>query len=99
MQRYMEFKTLLSVLFAEEEKVPDQPEADAELMAEAYEEIRSAAEAMDCDRLENLFAEMADYRIPTTEESLWNKLKEASDQYDYGAVMELLSQAHTGQET
>ena len=99
MQRYMEFKTLLSVLFAEEEKVPDQPEADAELMADAYEEIRSAAEAMDCDRLENLFAEMADYRIPATEESLWNRLKEASDQYDYGAIMELLSQAHTGQDT
>lgn len=67
-----------------------QVEASAEIIADAYEEIKQAAIDMDCDRLEEIIESMNEYRIPDSEEQLWNKVCEAIKQFDYETVEELL---------
>ncbi len=59
-------------------------------MAEVFEEIRAAAEEMDCDRLEGVFEEMDAYRIPQKDAELYEKLKDAYAQYDYDGIVKLL---------
>lgn len=90
MEDYYRFQTYLEDVFTEKEDDSERPEADVILMKEAYEEIRVAAEDMDCDRLEEIFSEMEGYRIPKEEEELFTQLKEAVDQFDYETVCMLL---------
>ena len=45
---------------------------------------------MDCDRLEAIFAELEDYRIPSEEEELFGQLKRAVAEFDYDTVLTLL---------
>ena len=59
-------------------------------MESVYEEMREAAEEMDCDRLEEIFTEMEDYRIPDGEVELYKKLKQAVDHFDYEGILTLL---------
>ena len=81
----------LSTLFAKDSETGEEkPEADGERLRKAYEELRSAADEMDCDRLEAVFAGMKKYRIPKAEEDLWKQLKHASDQYEYDMILTLL---------
>ena len=79
----------LSKVFKEDEK--PKPEADESLMMSFYESIAAAAEDMDCESLENIFIEMADYTVPEGEEELYEKLKDAADKLDYDTVANLLS--------
>ena len=74
----------LSKVFITEDK--ELPEADADLMAEAYREIREAAAGMDCGRLEEVFKEMEDYRIPGDQEEFYMSLKAAAERFDYDAI-------------
>ncbi len=87
---YMEFKEPLSVLFPENEEDLNKPEADSYMMEKAYEDIRAAAEEMDCDILESIFNEMSDYAVPAAEAELWEKLKSASDRFDYSGILLLM---------
>ncbi len=90
----LEFKEPISRLFdGAEEADPDRPEADAYMMEKAYEDIRAAAEDFDCDILIAIFSEMADYAIPAGDAALWEKLKAASDRYDYSGILSLLDDA------
>ncbi len=91
MTKCRSFKAPLAEVFAEKEE--EKPEADAELMEGVLEEIRSAAEDMDCDRLEGIFGEMDAYRIPEAQSELYEKLKEASAKFDYEAIVKLLPKA------
>ena len=89
--KYRSLKAPLAKVFAvEQETCEDKPEADVELMKEVRGKIRAAAEEMDCDRLEEIFEEMQEYRIPEREEEMWKRLKEASEQYDYEEIVTLL---------
>jgi hypothetical protein len=45
---------------------------------------------MDCDRLEEIFSEMNDYRVAGSEEEKWKQLKAAAEQFDYGKIIEVL---------
>ena len=87
--RYMKIKDVLSQLFDEEDQ-SEKPEADPDLMKDAIERIKSAAEAMDCDDLEEIFDEMKEYRIPQNDAQLFGKLKAASERFEYGTILELL---------
>ena len=69
----------------------DKPEADANLMADVFEEIKSAADDMDCDRLQEIFTEMNDYKIPSDLSELWASLKDSTAKYDYETILSLLS--------
>ena len=86
----MGFKAPLSKVFATEEIHEDKPEADASLMEDSFEQIRIAADDMDCDRLENIFTDMEQYKIPAKYEPLWVQLKKALEQYDYDKLLSLL---------
>ncbi|MBO7336932.1 MAG: response regulator [Lachnospiraceae bacterium] len=90
-EAYRKYKDILSVVFdKEEEDESGKPEADASIMAEVFEEIGAAAEDLDCERLENVFEEMKNYRIPDEHKELFGKLKKAAAEFDYDAVSEIL---------
>ena len=90
MQRYRAFADILLPVFAGDDKT-DKPEAGEEVMSSAYEEIKAAADAMDCDRLESIFDEMNEYSIPEKERMLYDKLKSAFDRFDYEEIVSLLA--------
>ncbi|MBR3524205.1 MAG: response regulator, partial [Lachnospiraceae bacterium] len=91
MEEFETFREPLRALFEKEEEA-DRPLADEYLLEEVFEEIRSAAEAMDCDRLEGVFAEMAEYRIPEDKAELYKSLHSAADALDYDAILSLLAE-------
>lgn len=92
LKEYLDFREPLSAVFDSETEDPDKPEADPELIESAYEEIRAAAEDMDCDKLQAVFTEMEEYRIPEGDSALWGRLRVASDNFNYDAVLELLDE-------
>ena len=92
MKRLYKFKEPLSEVFKSAIEDFDKPTADASLIAGVYDEILSAAEDMDCDRLEQIFNEMEVYRIPENEAELFNRLKDASDAFDYDSIISLLKE-------
>ena len=59
-------------------------------MESIYEELRSAADDMDCDQLEGIFAEMEEYSIPESEKTLYEELRAAASRFDYEAILKLL---------
>ena len=54
--------------------------------------MRSAAEDMDCDRLLDVFTEMDNYCIPEADASRWEKLRDASSNFDYDGVLNILDE-------
>ncbi len=92
MAKYRGFKEPLAEVFGEKAADPKKakPEADKELMAGVYEKIRMAADDMDCDQLEGIFAEMEEYRIPESEKTLYEELRAATSRFDYEAILKLL---------
>ncbi len=92
MEKYRSFAAPLAEVFAEKKTEEEQPEADTELMEGVFEELRSAAEDMDADRLEDIIAEMEAYRIPKTQEKKYEKLKNAVAQLNYEAITALLAE-------
>lgn len=89
-KEYAQFKALLSAVFPEDASDTDKPEADEELMSAVFEEIKEAAEDMSCERLDIIFEEMEDYRIPDNYKDLFKKLIDATAEYDYKKVLELM---------
>ncbi len=88
-KEYNSFREPLSEVFKEED-LPDKPLADSELITAVLKEIRSAADDMDCERLQSIFTEMKEYRIPDSEAGLWQSLKEAADNYDYDVILTII---------
>ncbi|MBP5232695.1 MAG: response regulator [Planctomycetes bacterium] len=83
------FKAPLGEVLAQ--KVDDKPEAAPDMMVDVYAAIRAAAAEMDSDRLDAVFAEMADYRVPDDGTGLWERVKEAAGRFDYEAIEKLLA--------
>ena len=94
LETYRGFKAQLAVVFGSGQPAleAEKPEADKELMESVYEELRAAAEEMDCDRLEDIFTEMEAYCIPAKEEELYQKLRQAAAHYDYDTIVTLLDE-------
>jgi HPt (histidine-containing phosphotransfer) domain-containing protein len=92
-EEYAKLKAPLSELFPEEEET-DKPTADDALLSEALKKLRQGAESMDCDILETVFKEIEGYTIPEKNAALWEKLKAASDSFDYDGLLSLLDQDH-----
>jgi CheY-like chemotaxis protein len=90
MEDYEAFRAPLSEMFKENEDDTDKPEADEDLLRDVFKELRSAADDMDCDRLQAIFKEMEAYRVPEKYTLLWKSLKEASGNYDYDVIIELI---------
>ncbi len=92
LETFRSFKAPLAEVFPAEEKETsgDKPEASAEQLKTAYRDMRTAADDMDCDRLEAIFAELEKYRIPAAEEEVVGQLRRAVAEFDYDAVLTLL---------
>ena len=89
MRTLQSFKEPLSKIFAGDDS-DDKPEADADLMAEVFDAIKSALESQDGETLQEIFAEMSEYRIPQDMAELWTSIKAAVDAGDYVAATALL---------
>ena len=89
LQKLRALRDRLSDAFPAEDVRPD---ADEEMMEDALEELRCAAEDRDGDRLMDVFTEMNDYRIPGSRTKLWEALSEASENGDYEEILKLLSE-------
>ena len=70
-----------------------QKMADAAFIQGLYDGLMTAAQDMDCDAIEDLFASAQDYAFPPGDEELITELKAHADRFDYDAVVEAL-QAH-----
>ncbi len=92
MAEYRSFKAPLAELFADGNSSEDKPEADAVLMETVYDGLLSAAEDMDTEQIEDIFAEMEGYSIPDSDRELWDQLTEAANQFDYDIIVQLLEQ-------
>lgn len=82
---------LEEALGAPEENASSLPEADAETMNALLEEIRVAAEEMDSYSLDNIFTKMEAYAIPAADRELFEKLKAASQEFDYDTILKELA--------
>ncbi len=93
MEEFACFERLLAPMFAEQKDKSGKPEAEESLMQAVFEQLRAAAAELDCDKLEAIFTEMEEYRIPDRDAELYHKLQEAAGQYNYDRVLELLPQS------
>ena len=69
----------------------DKPVADTSILDAMYDEIKEAAETMSSDRLDEVFDEMADYRIPEEHAALYEQLKDAAGSFAYKKILDLLN--------
>ncbi|MBP5231927.1 MAG: response regulator, partial [Planctomycetes bacterium] len=91
---YLGLKELLAGMFAPGAGQSERPKppADAAMVKAFYEMAGAAARAMDCDRLDELFAEMDGYDLPPADAAKYAKLKAAGGLFDYGQMLALLDQ-------
>ncbi len=101
MEEYMAFrepiKNSLDLIKAgaEADNTPHRT-ADGADMAKLYEKLRSAAEDMNCDELEQTYDEMKGLVIPEDDRELFDQLGKAVMNYDYDGVLELLQNRQIG---
>lgn len=92
LQRFRQYHAPLAELFASLSPDADGlPEADAETMQQAYEELRTAAAGMDYDAAMKVFDGMTVYAIPASDKERWDHLREALECFDFGEIGKLLS--------
>ena len=90
-EEYKSYKELLEPVFiTNNEESIEKTTADASILKEVFGLILEAARQMECSRIEEILGEMEAYRIPEGEMELWDKLKEATDQFDYESIVKLL---------
>jgi len=85
------FKEVLSKVFDETGDDSEKPVAEADFLARKYDEIRTAAEIMDCDMLDDVFSELDSYRIEGEDADKLDKLKKQYDLFDYEGMLELVT--------
>ena len=95
MADFLEYKDTLSGLFGKtDEDSGDEnggrPVADEYLMESIYEGLHEAAEAMDCDMVEEIMKEIGGYAIPAGEKEKFNRIREKADMLDYNGILEEL---------
>lgn len=67
-----------------------KPVADAGVMNKMFQDLKAAADNLDTVRIEEVFDEMAAYKIPDSDVELFNKIKEAADGFEYSSIVELI---------
>ncbi|MCR5674221.1 MAG: DegV family EDD domain-containing protein [Lachnospiraceae bacterium] len=91
MKDYAELGSQLDAVMAEESG-SDKPVADDDLMVSVFEELRAAAEAMDCDTIGGILQEMEAYAIPETDRERYDAVTEAAGKFDYEGMLAALDQ-------
>lgn len=90
-----EIKSVLDIETYHDEDViesSDKPLIDAFILEEAYSEMYKAAQDYDIDMLEELIHLVEDYSIPDTEIKLYEQVKAACDEFEYGMIVGLLEE-------
>ena len=95
MKDFLQYQETLSPLFGAADGDNDdenggKPLADEYLMESIYEGLREAAEAMDCDMVEEIMKEIEGYAIPAQEKEKFNRIREKADMLDYSGILEEL---------
>ena len=68
----------------------DKPVADEFLMESIYDELRNAAESMDCDMIEDIMKEIGEYSIPDAEKEKFALVREKAEMLDYEGMLNIL---------
>ena len=91
------FTDKLQELYAkEEEEDSSLPEADEQMLKDAYQALKEFAENMDFENASFVLEEMADYRLPQRDKELFDELGNAVNQLDWNRVTELLRRRKGG---
>ena len=96
MSAYGDFESVLSPVFGEPEEKgekDERPVADAYMLKSVYEELKSAADAMDSDRIEDILKEMSEYAISEEASPKFERIRTLADSYDYEGMLKLLDQS------
>jgi hypothetical protein len=59
-------------------------------MASIYEELRDAADDMDCEKVETIMREIGEYSIPDPDKEKFERIREAAKMLDYDKILEAL---------
>lgn len=86
----MRIKDALKDIFDADVDDSDKVLADYSLMSRIYADIKTAADEMDCDRLEEILADMESYAIPEAEAERFLKIRKCIDNFDYEGVLSAL---------
>jgi HPt (histidine-containing phosphotransfer) domain-containing protein len=94
MDHYLSYQEALSPAFGNKDaggrEEADKPVADADLMASIYEELRDAADDMDCEKVETIMREIGEYSIPDPDKEKFERIREAAKMLDYDKILEAL---------
>ena len=92
MEEYNKYKAAIEPVFKEEMTEDDagKPTADKALMESVYEGLREAAEAMDCDAIEEILRELSGYAIPEEDKERYAQIEKAAELFDYEGILEAL---------
>ncbi len=95
MEDYIKFRDELAEACGDEEEsgdeTEDKPVADEDLMICIYDELRAAAESMDCEKVEIIMKEIGEYAIPDTEKEKFDIVREKANNYDYDGILKALA--------
>ncbi|MBP5385555.1 MAG: DegV family EDD domain-containing protein [Lachnospiraceae bacterium] len=99
MQDYKEYRAFLEEICAgmSSGEAADKPVADSAFMESFFEMIGEAARAMDTGKMDEVFAEIADYTIPEQDAEIYRSLKEKYDSFDYEGMLSLLETRTVGE--
>ncbi len=95
-REFVGYKEILEkAVYTEEGKNQDKeitkPMADEFLMGSVYDELRSAADAMDCEMIGDILKELEEYEIPADEKEKYDAICNKAREYDYNGIIELLT--------
>ena len=92
MVEFKDFKSLIGVLFADDEDDSGKPEADDGLLDEAFSEMRLAAEDFDSDKFDEIFDRLSQYAIPKDKKEMIARLRSLADNFDFEGVTKILDE-------
>ena len=78
--------------------IPDNEKepADDDMLKKVYNDIMDSARQKDIDRLEDILADIGRYSIPDEEKPILDSIKEATDNFDYKSVLEIVGSKIAG---
>ncbi len=95
MEEYLKYREVLALVYDDggEETGEDKsskPVADDFIMESIYDELRLAADDMDCDKVQAILKEAGEYTIPDSEKEKFDLISEKAGMYDYDGILEAL---------
>ena len=61
-------------------------------MESIYEELRAAADDMDCEKVGMIMKEAGEYSVPESDKAKFDRIREAAKMFDYDKILEVLGE-------